>query len=190
MEISANQLLNSLSKEQFLSMIDGNNSCKGMLMGYIAEQVLANKLSEIPEVLKVSKIPDQDKRKGDLLILYKLKENDEIIEFSIEVKCVRSKTAKLQLLDGGFTGRVQVGFSDSTVLNDGTRTSCALRGSFDILAICTVTVTGEWDFYFIHNKYLPTSEKHPDRIESNLIINTDNTPCLYKDIKKVIQDLS
>ncbi len=181
-------MIKTLSSEQLAFMIDSNPSCKGMLTGYIAEQVLQNKLLEDPCFISVIKIPDQDKRKGDLLVHYKSADLDE--KFSIEVKCVRSNTGKELLLDGGTTGQVFVGFSDSTLMEDGSRTSCTLRGSFDILAICTITISGSWDFYFIHNKYLPSSDKYPDRLKANISINTLNTPCLHTDLRRVIQDLN
>ena len=190
MNIGAREILDTLPRYQLENMIDSNTSCKGMIVGYEPEQVLMNNLLGLPQVISLQKIPDQDKQKGDVLVKYRDPATDAILTFTIEVKCVRSKTGKEPLLDGGTTGQVYVGFSDSTQLEDGTRTSCVLKGAFDVLAICMVTVTGKWDYYFIHSKYLPSSDKYPDRIKANLSINTLNTPCLHSDIARVIQDLN
>lgn len=184
MKITADDLLNSLPRSQLLSMIDSNNSCKGLLTGYISEQILLNKLLTIPGVDSVSKIPDQDSKKGDLLVKYRDK------FFSIEVKCLRSNTDRETWLEGGISGQVKVSLTDSTELEDGKRTWNPIKGEFDILAICTVTLTGNWDFYFIHNKYLPTSKHYPNRLKSTIRINTENTPCLYSDILRVIPDIN
>ena len=184
MKISADALLKSLPETQLLSMIDSNNSCKGLLTGYISEQILLNKFLEIPGITSVTKIPDHSPEKGDLLVEYRGR------VFSVEVKCLYSNTEKETWLEGGVSGRVSIDMSDTKKLGNGKRTSSPLIGEFDVLAICTVTITGTWDYYFIHNKHLPISRKYPGRLKGSFRINTENTPCLYPDILQVISDIS
>lgn len=186
MTIPAKDLLSALPEDQLRYMIDTNPSCRGLLTGYVAEQRLINELRKIPEISSIEKIKDHSKRKGDLLVKYLDK------SFSIEVRCMDSNSLSLRemLLQGGISGKVSLGGSDSVILPDGTKSSCVKRGGFDILAVCTITVTDTWDFYFIHNKYLPISDSYVDRLKTSTRINTANTLFLYSDIQKVIPDIN
>jgi len=188
MVITGLSLIDSLSKEAFAKMLDNNPSCKGLLVGYMAEQILADKLLCLSGFKSVVKIDDQDDKKGDLDVIFRQDGVEK--RFSIEVKCVRSKTGKEPPLTGGVSGNVYTGTSDSIMLEEGGRTSCSLAGAFDVLAVCMVTITGEWDFYFIHQKYMPRSDRYKNRLKPNFAINTLNTPCLHSDIFKVIEDLN
>lgn len=186
--VSASQLLSSLPEQDFLGMLDSNPSCKGMLLGYIAEQVLIKHLEQTQRFLSVTKIPDVDKTKGDILVKYEGADGGER-SATIEVKCMGSRGVRENLLEGGYNGSVCIKASDSRLVGD-QMTSSQERGLFDILAICTITATGNWDFVFIHNKYLPSSENFANRLRSTMLINTENTPCLHKDIFRVLQDMS
>lgn len=63
MNIGAREILDTLPRYQLENMIDSNTSCKGMIVGYVAEQVLMNNLLGLPQVISLQKIPDQDKQK-------------------------------------------------------------------------------------------------------------------------------
>lgn len=186
MTIPAKDLLSALPEDQLKYMIDTNPSCRGLLTGYIAEQRLINDLKKIPEISSIEKIKDHSKKKGDLLVTYLDK------TFSVEVRCMDSNSLSLRkmLLEGGVSGSVALGGSDSVILPDGSKSSCVKRGGFDVLAVCTITLTDTWDFYFIHNKYLPISNSYTDRLKTTMRVNTANTLFLYKDILKVIPDIN
>ena len=186
--MSALQLLRSLPEQDLLDMLDSNPSCKGMLLGYIAEQVLIKHLEQTGQFLGVTKIPDADKTKGDIMVKYLDSVGTEQ-SATIEVKCMGSRGVKENLLEGGYNGSVCIKASDSRLVGD-QMTSSQERGLFDILAICTITATGGWDFVFIHNKYLPGSDGFSNRLKSTMLINTENTPCLHKDIFRVLRDMS
>jgi hypothetical protein len=165
-------------------MLDENLAVKGILVGYIAEQKLITQLKTMPEFKFVSKIPDRDEIKGDILI-----ETVEGKLFTIEVKCLGSTYARENLVNGGIDSSISLKMSDRAILDSGQTTSCPDRNSYDILAVCLAAATGEWNFKFIHSKYLPTSQKFPGRIQSSMSINTDNTPCLHSDLIRVLADL-
>lgn len=183
MKISAAEIRNSLTDNEFNNMLDENMAIKGILVGYIAEQKLIQQLSKRDDFLSVTKIPDRDSVKGDILVQTKDR------TFTIEVKCLGSSFAREDILNGGISSSVSLKMSDKLISEDGITSSCPLRGQYDILAICLVTVTGKWDFQFIHNKYLPLSIKYPGRIQATMSVNTENTPCLHLDLSQVLADL-
>lgn len=187
MTIKAQDLLSSLDEAELVSMVDSNTSCKGLLTGYIAEYILMKQLREIPEISEVSKIPDQGSKKemeGDISIIYKGR------LYTIEVRCLRSNSKRETLLEPGFSGKVFLGSSHPIKIEGGGKVYSFEKGRFDILAICTVTITGEWDYYLTWSKYLPSSPTHPDRIKSTISVNIKETPCLHSDIIKVLEDIA
>jgi hypothetical protein len=183
-KMTAEKTVTTLPIQEFYDVLDTNPSCLGVVVGYMAERVLANKLKENEEFISIEKISDHDTRKGDLLVTHGEK------TFSIEVKCAASHMMRENFLEGGHEIAVRTKLSDLATLPDGTRTSCPERGQYDILAICIGTVTGDWDFLFMHNKHIPVASKFPNRIKAQIRVNTENTPCLYKDIHQVLDNLS
>lgn len=176
-------MLSSLDLNTLEIMMKENPLFRGYFQGYLAEQKLKDYLSGLPQVLKVEKIPDYETKKGDMLV------HMQDFSFTIELKSMSSLDIKEDLLNGGYTGRVHVKNTDSSMTENGS-TVATKRGTFDILAICTFPITYQWEFLFIHNRYLPASLKHPDRIQPNIQINTENTPCLHKDLMRVVSDIN
>lgn len=184
MQISGKDLLIGVTMEDLENLATENTSLRGYLQGYIAEMFLKRKLELMPEVTDISKIRDQDEKKGDFQFMFRGK------EWTIEVKSLQTKSVKEDLLNGGWNGRVKVTASDSQTTEDGRFTYAMLRGQFDILAISAFAIGKGWDFYFIANKYLPVSEEFPDRLQTGFTINTVNTPCLHTDLMEVLEDLA
>jgi hypothetical protein len=173
--ISGQTLLKDISREDLEEIISENPSLRGYLQGYIAEIQLKKKLSTLPGVTSITKIPDRDSRRGDLLMSYKG------IELTVEVKCLSALAIKENFLDGGHEGVISLKNSDRKHIGEGAHTCCLSRGEFDILAVCTFAVTQEWTFLFIENQYLPSSKFYPERLLSKIKINTQNTPLLHAD---------
>jgi hypothetical protein len=184
MQISGKNLLVGVSLEDIEDLATENPSLRGYLQGYVAEMFLKRKLAAMSELSEVEKIRDHDAKKGDFQFMYKGR------ELTIEVKSLKTASVKEDLLNGGWVGTVQVGASDSRTIEDGTSTKCLERGQFDILAISAFAIGQGWDFYFIANKYLPSSNDYPDRIKTSFVINTANTPCLHTDLMEVLEDLT
>lgn len=176
-------MFEELSLTDIKEMLSENPLFRGYFQGYLAERHLKNQLMSLPEISQISKIPDFENRKGDLLIVYNEK------PLTIEVKSMSSLDIKEDILCGGYSGRVHVKNTDSEEV-DGGKTVAPKRGTFDILAICTFPIHKKWEYLFIHNKYLPSSKLFPDRIQPNIFINTCNTPCLHKDLRRVLSDIN
>lgn len=144
---------------------------------------LKRKLDQMTGISNVSKIRDHDEQKGDFRFIYAGR------EVTIEVKSMATKTVREDLLNGGFTATVQVQASDPQRAQDGTLTRCAERGRYDILAISAFAIGKGWDFFFMANKYLPSSTNYPERLSTSFTVNTNNTPCLHTNLFEVLEDL-
>lgn len=184
MQITGKDLLVGVTLEDLESLATENTSLRGYLQGYIAEMFLKRKLERIPGVSEVSKIPDQNEKKGDFQFMYLGK------EWTLEVKSILTKSVREDILNGGWNGRVKVTASDSQTTADDRFTYAMQRGQFDILAISAFAIGKGWDFYFIAEKYLPESGAFPGRLQTGFTINTANTPCLHTDLTEVLEDLT
>ncbi len=136
-------------------LVDRNPSLRGILIGYVAEKKLQDILLAHPDVTEVSKDDDHDRtRKGDRRLIYKGK------TCIIEVKSLQTNSVK-KLGDDQWTGKAQVDASDSRdiIFPDGSRlkTTCLLRGQFDLLAINCFAFGGQWQFAFALNSKLPAN---------------------------------
>jgi hypothetical protein len=189
MSIPAINMLKSVSLEQLAELLDNNSSFKGYTQGYLSEFHLRKQLLLLPGIISVEKIPDRNKKKGDFLVVH------EKAKFTIELKSLSSRGIKEDLIHGGINGKVVIKGTDSQPVLDIEgkelyRTTCLERGQFDVLCVCTYSLEGKWDYYFMHSRYIPDATGQVNRMRSNISINTANTPCLYTDIFKVFPDLS
>lgn len=183
MLISGQDLLAGITLADLEELIDTNPSLRGYMHGYLAELHLQRILLQTPGVTFVEKIPDRSPAKGDFRVIY---QGDTL---TIEVKSLSSHALKEDYLNGGWNGKVSIKGTDSKIINEeGDMTTCLVRGEFDILAICTFSLTKTWDFKFIANKYLPSSTLYADRLSTTLTLNTINTPKLTDDVLEVFSE--
>lgn len=175
MTIAASSLLEGLSLETLASIIDSNSGLASPMFGYIAEHWLSQQLSSTPGVVTVKKIPDREKRKGDFAVRL------EDREVTIELKCLSSCNIVTDPIHQEKRGRMKIAHSDPRVI-DGQSTISTPRGEYDVLSICTFALTGSWDYWFIHNKHLPSSALLPGRVATTLIVTPGITPFLFKDL--------
>lgn len=151
-----------------------------MLLGYAAEIKLIEYLRAIPGFTNIEKISDSSKIKGDLYL------KGTNLNLRIEVKCIK----KGSIVEDKIRGKVSIKNSDSWSPMEGIKTTNPPKGQWDILAICTYTSTGTWDFLFISNKRIESSKLGEDFLPSTIIVDSELTPYLYTDILDVIHDLS
>jgi hypothetical protein len=139
---------------EFTELVDANPSLRGIMLGYVAELQLRKFLPTFPGVHYLGKGDDHNRDdKGDCLIEYKGR------RFRVEVKSLQTKTIKR--VNGKFFGKAQVDASDRrpVLLPDGSelKTTCLLRGDFDILAVNCFSFDNQWRFVFAANADLPAS---------------------------------
>lgn len=142
-----------ISEQTLTELVDRNPSLRGVLLGYVAEHKFHEIFLDRPEITEKQKSDDRDRsQKGDWRITYKGK------SLTIEVKSLQTNHVK-KLGDDRWVGKVQVDASDSrdVRLPDGSvlKTTCLLRGEFDILAINCFAFGEKWRFAFVLNSELP-----------------------------------
>lgn len=177
-------ILSGFSISDLEEMICENPSLRGYMQGYLAERVLRKQLEQLEDVTSVTKIPDQDDEKGDFKVVYKGK------PITIEVKSIATDSVKEDVLTQTWQGTVRIKNTDKRELQiEGVGTISStklLKGQFDILAICCFAVSGEWNFMFLENKYIPEDTEIPGLLKTSFVINPATTACLTHDVKKLL----
>lgn len=166
-------------------LLEDNPSLRGFVQGYLAEIALMKRLKLIADVKDVSKIPDKDKRKGDIVFTYKG------TELTVEVKSVKTGSTREDVLHDTWEAVVSCKNSDKREIElpDGTNlsTGSILRGTFDILAISTYSVKGTWEYLYMENKYLPSkTQDDPLLIKTSFKVSPSTTPLVESNLIKVL----
>lgn len=158
-----------INEQQLTKLVDENPSLRGILLGYVAEMKFHDVFLNHPAIIEKGKDDDHDRtRKGDRRITYKGK------TLIIEVKSLQTNLVK-RLGEDQWIGKSQVDASDSrdVALPDGSRlkTTCLLRGEFDLLAVNCFAFGEKWRFAFALNSELPpnTYKKYTDYQRSRLL---------------------
>lgn len=158
-----------INEQQLTKLVDENPSLRGILLGYVAEMKFHDVFLNHPTIIEKGKDDDHDRtRKGDRRITYKGK------TLIIEVKSLQTNLVK-RLGEDQWIGKSQVDASDSrdVTLPDGSRlkTTCLLRGEFDLLAVNCFAFGEKWRFAFALNFELPpnTYKKYTDYQRSHLL---------------------
>lgn len=184
-----------ITPEQFTDLLDENPSLRGMLLGYVAELKLKERIVTFPEVSSITKFDDHDrKKKGDLYILYKNR------AFNLESKSLQTSSIKYEEENSRWSGRAQVDASDRRIITlpDGSEleTTLLLRGEFDILAVNCYAFNKEWDFVFARNQYLPRSTyrgytqfQRENLIASLITVTWPPEPPFYSDIRSLLDKM-
>lgn len=142
-----------ISEHDLTELVDQNPSLRGILLGYVAERKFHETFLDHPAITEKGKDDDHDRtRKGDRRITYK---GTSLV---IEVKSLQTNLVK-NLGNDCWAGKSQVDASDSrevTFPNDSTlKTTCLLRGEFDLLAVNCFAFGDRWRFAFALNSELP-----------------------------------
>lgn len=142
-----------ISEQDLTELVDQNPSLRGILLGYVAERKFHETFLDHPAITEKGKDDDHDRtRKGDCRITYKGK------NLVIEVKSLQTNLVK-NLGEDCWLGKSQVDASDSREVRfpDGStlKTTCLLRGEFDLLAVNCFAFGDQWRFAFALNSDLP-----------------------------------
>ena len=172
-------LLQGFSLSDIEGLVKENPSLRGYLQGYLAELRLKERLLSCPGVSSVSKIPDSSSVKGDFYVEYLGN------TLTVEAKSFRSHSAKYNPLSESWSASVQCKNPGTRLLNVAGRglvqAVCVEEGRFDVLAVCTYPVTGQWSFLFCPEFFLPRAEKKPGYLQSSFTVDVLNTPGVYPD---------
>lgn len=142
-----------VTEQELTELVEQNPSLRGILLGYVAEKKFHDSFLDHPAITAKGKDDDHDRtRKGDRRITYKGK------TLIIEVKSLQTNLVQ-KLGDDEWKGKTQVDASDSRMVTfpDGSKlkTTCLLRGDFDLLAVNCFAFGEQWRFAFALNSELP-----------------------------------
>ena len=184
-----------ITPEQLTDLLDENPSLRGMLIGYVAELKLKERIATLPEVSSITKFDDHDrKKKGDLYIRYKNR------YFNLESKSLQTSSIKYEEENSRWSGKTQVDASDRRIITlpDGSEleTTLLLRGEFDILAVNCYAFYKEWYFVFARNQDLPRSTyrgytqiQRENLIASLITVTWPPEPPFYSDIRSLLDKM-
>jgi len=183
MALTGKEVLSGVCIQDIEELAEQNPSLRGYLHGYIAELFLKRHLESLHGISKVEKIPDRDSRKGDFLVTYL---NHTL---TVEAKSLSSNDLRQDLLNDSWIGRVNLKKTGAGKIPDThERTTCLMRGEFDVLAICTFSLTKTWEFVFLENRYIPSSGLHEDRLISTITLDIYNQPKVSFDAISVFDE--
>jgi hypothetical protein len=142
-----------VTEDELTVLVDQNPSLRGILLGYVAERKFHDMYLSKPGISDARKDDDHDRsRKGDRRITYKG------LSLIIEVKSLQTNLVE-QTGPDAWTGKAQVDASDSREVTFPDRstlkTTCLLRGEFDVLAVNCFAFGETWRFAFALNAELP-----------------------------------
>ena len=165
-------VIDSLSPEDIVATIKHAPSLRGMLLGYIAEEMFEKYIVQQYKFIQLEDIEthdDHDRRfnKSDRTIRVR----DRF--YSIQLKSIQTNSIKRNLETSLLQADVQNDASDSRTVNlpngNSIITTCYVRGEYDILAVPLFPFTGRWNYAYKRNvdcratkskKYTPQDAQH------------------------------
>jgi hypothetical protein len=171
-------IIDSVSPEQLVQSIKRAPSLRGMILGYIAEEMFEVYVRKTYPALieaNIEKHDDHDRRfnKSDRTITH----GGRI--YRIQLKSIQTNSIKRCLTSGRLRADVQNDASDrrSVKFADGStlETTCYLRGDYDILAVPLFPFTGNWTFAYKRNTDCRSSmsDKYTDAQKNELLATTE-----------------
>lgn len=158
-----------ITEKELTELVDQNPSLRGILLGYVAEKKFHDNFLNHQNISFIQKDDDHDRsKKGDRRVVYKKQ------TFLIEVKSLQTNMV-INVGKDKWLGKAQVDASDSRNISlpDGSlmKTTCLLRGEFDILAVNCFAFGEKWRFAFALNSDLPpnTFKKYSEYQRSHLL---------------------
>lgn len=145
-------IIDQIPPEDLVNSIKRAPSLRGMILGYIAEEMfqkhVLERLADVEEIVKHDD-HDRTKNKSDRDFSFRGE------KFSVQLKSVRTNTITYNLSKNHLEVNVQNDASDrrKITLPNGRKieTTCYARGEYDILAVPLFPFTGTWDFAYKWN---------------------------------------
>lgn len=170
-------ILRGFSLDDVQALADENPNLRGYLQGYLAELRLKALLESVPGVDRAEKIPDSSSLRGDFLVEY----HGTLLR--VEAKSMRSRSEVFNPLTQSWSASVDCKNPGSRLLKvEGrgeVRATCIEERRFDVLAVCTQPVTGEWSFLFAPEVFLPRAENRPGYLQGRFKVDPLSSPGFF-----------
>lgn len=148
------KIIDSVPPEDLVMSIKRAPSLRGMILGYIAEEMFEKYVPKKYGFISsddIEKHDDHDRKfnKSDRTI----RANGRL--YRVQLKSIQTNSIKRNLETGVLQADVQNDASDARtiVMHDGTKiiTTCYARGDYDILAVPLFPFTGDWQYAYKRN---------------------------------------
>jgi hypothetical protein len=146
-------MIDAIPPADLVEAIKRAPSLRGMILGYVAEEVFEKFLRDNhKEVTEIEKHDDHDrsKNKSDRTITYKDR------KYTVQLKSLQTNSIKYFAEGKCLVAVVQNDGSDKRAVDlpDGTtiQTTLYRRGDYDILAVPLFPFTGKWEFAYKRNR--------------------------------------
>lgn len=171
-------IIDSVPPEDLVMSIKRAPSLRGMILGYIAEEMFEKYVPEKYGFISsesIEKHDDHDRKfnKSDRTI----RVNNRL--YRIQLKSIQTNSIKRNLETGLLQADVQNDASDARAItmHDGAKiiTTCYARGDYDILAVPLFPFTGNWQYAYKRNIDCRStnSKKYDDKYKPFLLSTTE-----------------
>ena len=169
------KIIDSVNPNDLVSSIKRAPSLRGMILGYIAEEMFEKYLKTIPEISNVTKHDDHDRKSN---------KSDRTFDFngrrySIQLKSIQTNSIKMDLSTERLIASVQNDGSDARTIKlpngNSVQTTCYKIGEYDILAVPLFPFTEKWNFAYKYNRdcRITTSKKYKDEDRKYLLSSSE-----------------
>lgn len=147
-------IIDAVPPEDLVASIKRAPSLRGMILGYIAEEMFEKHIPAFYEGIlpdHIQKHDDHDRKfnKSDRTITHKWR------LYRIQLKSIQTNSICRNLTTGLLQADVQNDASDARTVSLGNGstyvTTCYARGDYDILAVPLFPFTGEWNYAYKRN---------------------------------------
>jgi len=169
-------IIDSVSPEDLVTSIKRAPSLRGMILGYIAEEMFEKYVPQTYDFINSNDIEahdDHDRRfnKSDRTI----RVNQRL--YRIQLKSIQTNSIKRNMETGLLQADVQNDASDSRSIllptGNNVITTCYAKGDYDILAVPLFPFTGEWVYAYKRNiDCRPTTSKKYSTEDSEYLLST------------------
>lgn len=171
-------IIDSIPPEDLVTSIKRAPSLRGMILGYIAEEMFEKHVPVRYGCINPNQITAHDDHDRNF------NKSDRTItvggnRYRIQLKSIQTNSIKRNLNTGALQAIVQNDASDSrpVVMPDGNTvvTTCYQRGDYDVLAVPLFPFTGQWDFAYKHNRDCRSTvnRKYQEEYRPNLLATTE-----------------
>jgi len=170
------QMIDAIAAADLVEAIKRAPSLRGMVLGYVAEEMFERHVSEtLTQVTDIVKHDDHKRtaNKSDRTITYNGR------QYSIQLKSLQTNSIGYSEENARLEATVQNDGSDrrDVALRDGAKIQTTLyrRGDYDVLAVPLFPFTGTWDFAYKRNRDCRscTHPAYPAEVRRQLLASTE-----------------
>lgn len=169
-------MIDAIEPEHLVASIKRAPSLRGMILGYIAEQMFEIHVPDRYNLILAEHIAhhddhDRTANKSDRTITFAGR------TYGVQLKSIQTNSITRNLTSGLIEACVQNDASDrrDVVLEDGRTitTTCYLHGEYDILAVPLFPFTGKWDFaYKLNSNCAASTSRKYDAYTQSYLLST------------------